>query len=81
MTACVGLLDDLAAHRVEALDRLDLVAPEPHAHGGVLVGGPDLEGVAADAELAARRLEVVARVLDVDELAQHLVAVDGVSHL
>ena len=75
------LLDDLAAHRVEADELLDLVAPELHADGGVLGGGPDLDGVAAHAELAARGLEVVARVLDVDELAQHLVALDGLADL
>ena len=72
-------VEDLAADGVEADDLLDLVAPELDADGGVLRGGPDLDGVAAHAELAARGLEVVARVLDVDELAQHLVAVDGVA--
>ena len=75
------LLEDLAAHRVEADDLLDLVAPELDADGGVLGGGPDLDRVAAHAELAARGLEVVARVLDVDELAQHLVAVHGLADL
>ena len=75
------LLEDLAAHRVEADDLLDLVAPELDADGGVLGGRPDLDRVAAHAELAARRLEVVARVLDVDQLAQHLVAVDRLADL
>ena len=73
------LVEDLAADGVEADDLLDLVAPELDADGGVLGGGPDLDGIAAHAELAARGLEVVARVLDVDQLAQHLVAVDGVA--
>ena len=73
------LVEDLAADRVEVHDLFDLFAPQLHADGGVLRGRPDLDGIAAHAELAARRLEVVARVLDVDQLAQHLVAVDGVA--
>jgi len=74
-------LEHLAADRVEADDLLDLVAPEEHPHGRVFVGGPDLDGVAADAELAAPGLEVVARVLVGDELAQDVVAVDGLADL
>ena len=76
-----GLLDDLAADRVEAHELLDLVAPELDADRGVLRGRPDLDRVAAHAELAARRLEVVARVLDGDEPAQHLVALDRLPRL
>ena len=38
--------------------------------------GNDLDGVAADAELAAPELVVVALVLDVDQLAEDLVALD-----
>ena len=70
------LVDHLAADRVEAHDALDLVAPEGHPHGRVFVGRPDLERVAAHAELAARELVVVARVVNVDQLAQRLIAID-----
>ena len=40
----------------------------------LLVRGEDLDHVAADAEGAAVEVDVVARVLDVDQLAQELVA-------
>ncbi len=70
------LVDDLAAHRVVAHDRFDLVAPQLDPQQRVLVGRPDFERVAAHAELAARGFVVVALVLDVDQLAQHGVAVD-----
>ena len=56
---------------------LDLVAPELDAEGGFLVGRPDLDAIAADAELAGLKLEIVPLVLDVDQLGEHFVAVDG----
>ena len=55
---------------------LDLVAEQLDAVGELLVGRPDLDGVAADAELAALEGDVVALVLDVDELQEQVVAVD-----
>ena len=66
----------LAGQRVELVQRLDLVAEQVDAVGGLGVGREDLERVAAHAEGAARERRVVARVLDVDQLAQDLVAVD-----
>ena len=53
---------DLAGERVEVLDRLDLVAEEDGAVGGLRVGREDLERLAADAEGAAAERRVVARV-------------------
>ena len=50
----VQLGQHLAGQRVDLDDALDLVAQELDAHGQLLVGGHDLEGVAAHAELAAR---------------------------
>ena len=41
-----------------------------------LVGRPDLDAIAPHAELARLKLDVVPLVLDVDQLGQHLVAVD-----
>ena len=73
--------DDLAGERVEGGERLDLVAEHLDADGQLLVDREDLDGVAADAEGAAGERHVVARVLDVDEAAQQLVAVDLVADL
>ncbi len=67
--------DQLARQRVEVLEPLDLVAEQQRAERGLRVGGEDLERVAAHAERAAPERGVVAVVLEVDELAQQLVAV------
>ena len=61
--------DNLAGKRVDLDDALDLVAPELDADGELVVGGRDRQGVAADAELAANRVRVVALVLHLDEAA------------
>ena len=71
--------DQLAGERVEVLQALDLVAEQRRAEGRLLVGGEDLERLAAHAERAAAERRVVARVLDRDELAQQRVAVDDVA--
>jgi hypothetical protein len=63
------------------LDRLDLVAEEDGAVGGLGVGREHLERLAAHAERAAAERLVVARVHVVDELAQDLVAVDHLALL
>ena len=68
--------DQLARQRVEVLQALDLVAEQERAERGLGVGGEDLQRVAAHAERAAAERRVVAVVLEVDELAQQLVAVD-----
>ena len=71
----VELREDLARERVEVGDRLDLVAEDRDAVGRLRVRRLDLDHVALDAEAAAAEQRVVARVLDVDQLAQHHVAV------
>ena len=68
--------DQLAGQRVEVLQALDLVAEQQRAERGLLVGREDLQRVAAHAERAAAERRVVAVVLQADELAQQLVAVD-----
>ena len=50
--------------------------PEVDADGDILVGREDRQRVAADAERAAHKVHVVARVLHVDELPHERVAVD-----
>ena len=75
------LVVDLARERVEVLDLLDLVAEEDRAVGRLGVGREDLERLAAHAERPAREHLVVAVVLHVHELAEHLVAVDHVALL
>ena len=64
----------LAGQRVELGDALDLVAEELHPDREVVVRRVDLERVAADAELPPDEALVVALVLDVDEMPQHVVA-------
>ena len=71
--------DELAGERVEVLQALDLVAEERRPERRLGVGREDLERLAAHAERAAPERRVVARVLDRDELAQQLVAVDEVA--
>ncbi len=76
------LADHLAAQRIDLVQRLDLVAEELDAHRAALfVGREDLDDVAAHAEGAAMEVVVVALVLDVDQLAQHAVALDGLALL
>ena len=71
----VGVL--LAGERIELGDRLDLVAEQGDAPGGVLVvGGEELDGVAADAEGAADEAGVAALVLELGEGAEELALVD-----
>ena len=70
------LFDHRAGERVDDGEGLDLVAEQLDAEGELFVGRPELDHVAADAELAALEVDVVAVVLDVDQLEEHLVAVD-----
>jgi hypothetical protein len=71
----VELAQDLATQGLDLANGLDLVAPVLDAHGPVfLVGGEDLDHVAADAEGAAMEVHVVALVLDVDQVPQQRVA-------
>ena len=56
-------------------DLLDLVAEHRDPVGRLGVRRLDLDHVALDAEAAAAEQRVVADVLDVDQLAQHHVAV------
>ena len=72
----VDRVEDLAGQRVEVLDPLDLVAEEGDAVGRLGVGGHDLQHLAAHPEGAAAEDRVVALVLHLDQLAEHLVAVD-----
>ena len=67
--------EHLAGERVEVRDLLDLVAEERDAVRGLGVRGLHLDDVALDAEAAAAEQRVVAGVLDVDQLAEHQVAV------
>ena len=77
----LGPLDHLAAGGIDDRKLLDLVAPELDAEGRLLVGRPDLDAIAPHAELARLKLDVVPLVLDIDQLGQHLVAVDRLAHV
>ena len=73
----VELARDLAGRRVYLGDELDLVAKERDAHRVLGVGRPHVDHVATHAEGAAREVEVVAVVLDVDEGVDEVVALEG----
>jgi hypothetical protein len=71
----VELAQDLARQRVDLGHALHLVPEQGDPVDRVLVGRVDLEHVAAHPEGAAGELEVVAGVLDVDEVTKHVVEV------
>ena len=67
----------LAGERIELGDLLDLVAEQRDAPGGILiVGGEQLDGVAAHAKGAADEAGVAALVLQLGEGAEQLALVD-----
>ena len=64
----------LARHVVDFLDALDFIAPEFHAHRIVGIRRKHIERVAAHAKGSALEFIIVAVVLDIDELMNHIVA-------
>ena len=70
------LLLDGAEERIDLGERVDLVAEELDAVGVFVVGGVDLDDVAADAEGAAAEVDVVAVVEDFDQAAGDVFALD-----
>ena len=73
----IQLALDLAAHRIDLRDRLDLLAEPLDPDRGIrLVRREHLDGVAAHAERAAVEIDVVALVLELDQPTQHRVAID-----
>ena len=75
------LVDDLARHRVQGVDALDLVTEELDPDRELLVDRDDLDRVTPDAERPAGEREVVAGVLHLDETAQQVVAHDLLTDL
>ncbi len=76
------LADRLAGEGVEFLDGLDLVAEKADAPGaGVIVGGEDLQHVAAQTKRAALEGGVVSCVLQRDEVAHDLAGIFLRPHL
>ena len=73
--AGVFLLDG-AEEGIDLGEGVDLVAEEFDAVGVFVVGGVDLDDVAADAEGAAAEVDVVAVVEDLDEAAGDVFALD-----
>ena len=69
---------NIAGQRVDRRQPLDLVAEELDPVADLVVGRPELDHVAAHPELAPLERDVVAVVLDIDELQKHLVTIDRV---
>ena len=75
----VGLLP---GERIEFVDRFDLIAEQQHAPGAVLVvGGKDLDHVAAHAERAAIEVAGAALVLQRHQIGDELALVDALALL
>ncbi len=72
---------DLACEWVEVRDLLDLVAEERDPVRGLDIRRLDLDEIALDPEATASEHRVVADVLALDQLAQHLVAIMLLPHL
>ena len=70
------LLLDGAEERVDLAERVDLIAEELDAEGVLVVGGVDLDDIAADAEGAAAEVDIIALVEDFDEAAGDVLALD-----
>src|SRR5205085_2242394 len=62
--------EDFAEQRVNRRNGFDLIAPELNANRSLLIDRIDLDDVAARAKGAARKLDVVARILNLDELLE-----------
>ena len=75
--ARVLLLDGAEERGRSGRGGLDLVAEELDAEGVFVVGGVDLDDVAADAEGAAAEVDVVALVEDFDEAARDVLPFDS----
>ena len=71
----------LAGQRIERAQLVHLVAEQLDAQRALFVRQVDLDDVAADAEHAAAEVVVVALVLDLDQLAEDLLAVDALPAL
>ena len=70
------LLLDGAEERVDLREGFDLVAEELDAEGVFVVGGVDLDDVAADSESSAAEVDVIALVEDLDEAAGDVFALE-----
>lgn len=62
------------------IDLFDILAPELDAHGGIAIGGKDVQGVAAHAKVPAGEVLIVALVIDLGQVAQQGIAAVGAAH-
>ena len=69
-------LNDLTAERIDLADPVHLIAKEldPQCMA-LLMHGEDLEDIAPNSKRAPMEIEVVALVLDVDELGEHVIPI------
>ncbi len=75
MKICSSARSDLAGEGIHRVDGADLIAEKLDAVGELLVGWMKFDHVAAHAERGPLEIHVVAGVLEIDQLAKHLVAV------
>ncbi|CAB5032326.1 unannotated protein [freshwater metagenome] len=73
------VIKQLAGQRIELLQPLDLITEERDAVGALGVSREYLERFAANAKGSARQGDIVAGVLDRDQLAQQRVAIDALA--
>ena len=74
---CLEFVELLACHIVDFLDALDFIAPEFHAHRIVGIRRKHIERVAAHTEGSTLEFIIVAIILDIDKLVNHIVALSG----
>ena len=77
----VQTANDLSGQWVEPGKLVDLVAKQTNSERVLFVRRHDFDDVAANTERAAPELHVVSFVLDLDQLAQDLVAIDPLTEL
>ena len=72
-------LEGLASNRIEAAERLDLVAPELDPQTVLGIRRPDLERVAPHPKRPAAEVRRGSFVLDLDQLAQSCIAIESLA--
>ena len=77
----VAAFEHFAADGMDDRKLFDLVAPKLDAESHFFVAWPDFDAIAPHAELARLKLDVASLVLDVDQLAEHMVAIDNLAKL
>src|SRR5699024_702719 len=72
----IDLLQGIAGHGVDVVQRINIISKELNAHGTFYIGWDNIDDIAVDAEGTAGKAHVVALILDIHQKAQQLVTLD-----